>query len=143
MKLLNVRLLVSDMNASLAFYRDKLGFTQLFEDPDGDYTELSVGGTVTLALFGKTVMAEAVGTTNKPAQAEHQDTFVIAFEVDNVDETVAQLEAKGVVIDTPAQDRPLWMMRTAHLRDPDGNLIEILTGLAPAPEATTAEAVAA
>lgn len=45
MKLLNVRLLVSDMNASLAFYRYKLGFTQLFAAPDGEYTELSVSGT--------------------------------------------------------------------------------------------------
>ena len=131
MKLLNVRLLVNDMSASLAFYRDTMGFTQLFADPGGEYTELSAGPSVTIALFGKTHMAEAVGTTNKPAHAEHQDTFVIAFEVDNVDETVAQLEAKGVVIDTPAQDRPLWMMRTAHLRDPDGNLIEIMAGLAP------------
>ncbi len=125
------------------FTATQLGFKQLFVDPDGDYTELSAGQSVTIALFGKTHMAEAVGTAHRPASSEHQDTFVIAFEVDNVDETVAQLEAKGVVIDTPAQDRPLWMMRTAHLRDPDGNLIEILAGLAPAPEASVAEAIAA
>ena len=143
MKLLNIRLLVNDMNTSLAFYRDKLGLEQLFADPDGEYTELSVGGAVTLALFGKTHMAEAVGTTHKPAYGACQDACAIVFEVDNVDATVAQLEAKGVVIDTPAQDRPLWMMRTAHLRDPDGNLIEIITGLSPAPEAPLAAAAAA
>lgn len=130
MKLLNIRLLVADMNASLRFYRDTLGFEQLFADPDGEYTELSVGGAVTLALFGRTHMAEAVGTTHKPAFSACQDAFTLAFEVDDVDGTVARLEAKGVVMDTPAQDRPTWMMRTAHFRDPDGNLIEILTGLA-------------
>ena len=35
------------------------------------------------------------------------------------------LRAQGVALVAEPQDRSDWMIRTAHFRDPDGNLIEI------------------
>ena len=35
------------------------------------------------------------------------------------------MRARGVALVAEPQDCPDWMMRTAHFRDPDGNLIEI------------------
>ena len=129
MKMYNVRLLVKDTNTSVAFYRDILGFPVLFTDPDGVYTELTVGENMTLALFGRESMAQTIGTTHRPPYAECQDSVALIFSVENVDASVAELKAKGVTIEVEAIDRPDWMMRTAHFRDPGGNLIEINTGL--------------
>ncbi|MFV9644620.1 MAG: VOC family protein, partial [Desulfobacterales bacterium] len=47
------------------------------------------------------------------------------FEVPNVDKATQELKAKGVVFETEPTDRSVWGIRTAHFRDPDGNLIEI------------------
>jgi catechol 2,3-dioxygenase-like lactoylglutathione lyase family enzyme len=46
--------------------------------------------------------------------------------VDEVYELVK--EQNGIVVTQP-QDRPDWGIRTAHFRDPDGNLIEIYNNL--------------
>lgn len=43
----------------------------------------------------------------------------------NLNNTCRQVAAHGVELATPATDRPDWGIRTAHFRDPAGNLIEI------------------
>jgi catechol 2,3-dioxygenase-like lactoylglutathione lyase family enzyme len=58
-----------------------------------------------------------------------QDAVLLVFEVDNVDEAVEALKAKGVQFVSLPTDRPAWGMRTAHFRDPDGNLLEIFNAL--------------
>jgi catechol 2,3-dioxygenase-like lactoylglutathione lyase family enzyme len=50
---------------------------------------------------------------------------VLCFDVGDVDATHRALAGQGVVFLTPPTDRPAWMIRTAHFRDPDGNLVEI------------------
>jgi len=56
----------------------------------------------------------------------HPDQFSFSlFEVPNVDRASQELKTKGVVFETEPMDRPEWGIRTAHFRDPDGNLIEI------------------
>jgi len=49
----------------------------------------------------------------------------IKSSLSNVDEVTKELKAKGVVFETGPIDRSEWGIRTAHFRDPDGNLIEI------------------
>ncbi len=44
----------------------------------------------------------------------------VYFEVDNLDDTVQALEAKGVVFESSPKDQP-WLWREASLKDPDGN----------------------
>lgn len=51
------------------------------------------------------------------------------FEVDDVDVAYQQLRDKGITFVTEPLDRPDWGIRTAHFRDPDGNLIEIYNNL--------------
>ena len=120
----HVLLPVSDFPACFRFYRDVLGFTAGFGAEDDVYTEFSVGDQ-TLALFQRGLMAEAVGVADKPAAADAQDRSVLIFATDDVDKAAAGLRARGVALVAEPQDRPDWMMRTAHFRDPDGNLIEI------------------
>ncbi|HEY0737527.1 MAG TPA: VOC family protein [Herpetosiphonaceae bacterium] len=125
MRLTHVRLLVSDHDACLRFYRDTLGFELIMGGESQVYSELKAGDGVTLALFLRQFMAEAIGTQELPADARAQDRVVLTFEVESVDAAYDQLRERGVEFVAAPEDRPDWMIRTAHFRDPDGNLIEI------------------
>lgn len=51
--------------------------------------------------------------------------------MDNVDETYATLKAKGVQFVNQPSDMADWGMRVVHFRDPENNLIELFSPLAP------------
>ncbi len=81
--------IVSDMQRSVEFYRDKLGIPLKFQSPD--WTEFATG-TTTLALHGGGVPAEhpPSGDPSKTAGA-----CSIGFNVDDVDKTLRRAESKG------------------------------------------------
>jgi predicted enzyme related to lactoylglutathione lyase len=93
-------------------------------DEQENYADLDTGA-VGIALFSRPLMAEAVGTAGNPSTSDAQSPAALIFAVDDVDATVAQLEAMGVVLVTPPMDRPDWGIRTAHFYEPDRNLLEI------------------
>ncbi len=106
-----------------------LGFRPPFGDENEVYAEFDTGA-VTLALFRRDIMAEAVGTAGLPPAAKAQDSVAFIYSVPNVDEAVRELESRGVVFVAPPTDRDERGIRTAHLRDPVGNLIEFNATLA-------------
>lgn len=118
------RLLVTEFAACYRFYRDVLGFSPTFGAEEDVYADFNTGG-IGLALFRRELMAEAVGTAGLPSTAECQDRAAFIYEVDDVDQACNELQAKGVALATMPEDRPLWGIRTAHFRDPDGNLLEV------------------
>ena len=128
LKLTQVRLLVTAYEACFFFYRDVLGFPVNYGSEHEDYASFQTQDAM-VALYKRPLMAEVVGTSSLPAAVASQDRVVLHFQVDNVDQTVEQLRAKGVVIVQEPTDRPTWGSRTAHFRDPDGTLIEISQGL--------------
>ena len=118
MKLAQVRLLVWDMSASYRFYKDVLGLPTTWDDNPG-YAAFDVGPESTLAIFPRAEMGEAV-----ELRPEGGDGAVLVLTVETVDETAARLRALGAEVGEPV-DRRDWGIRVAHLRDPDGNLIEL------------------
>jgi catechol 2,3-dioxygenase-like lactoylglutathione lyase family enzyme len=48
------------------------------------------------------------------------DGIWLYFECESVDETVSELQQKGIVFDSLPTDQP-WLWREAHLKDPDNN----------------------
>lgn len=130
MKLTHVRLLVTDYAACFRFYRDVLGLPVGFGDESGPYGDFDAGGTF-IALYDRRLMDEAIGGSGKPLSADAMDRVLLSIAVDSVDDTFAALQAKGVGFVAEPTDRPDWGIRTAHLRDPDGNLIEIYKDLQP------------
>jgi lactoylglutathione lyase len=120
--LTHVRLLVQDYVSCYRFYRDVLGLKPRFKEENGVYEEFDAGN-VMLALFKRELMADVV--TSVPRPLHRSDQVVLCFNVANVDECHRQLTSQGVTFETPPHDQPNWMIRVAHLRDPDGNLIEI------------------
>ena len=107
-------IIVSDMDRSIEFYRDKLGMPLKFQSPD--WTEFLTGAT-TLALHGGGVRHEQApdGDTSKQA-----GTCSIGFNVEDLDQTFMALQAKGVVFVLPPKQREGEGIRLAVAVDPDG-----------------------
>ena len=125
MRLTHVRLLTGDFERALAFYRDVLGLEVSLE-VEGVYAELASGGSI-LAIYRRDLMAQVL---DEPAQGALG--AALTFEVDDVDASFASLKEKGVGFITEPHDQEAWFIRVAHLRDPDGNLIELNHPLTPA-----------
>ena len=132
LKYANARLLVRDFPASFSFYRDVLGFAPVLGGETDVYAEFEVGEAI-LALFPRSFMAGVLGTAGKPAASDGQDAMALVFAVEDVDQSYAELGARGVAFLTAPEDRPDWGIRTAHFRDPDGNLLEIYSPLCRTP----------
>lgn len=116
------RLLVSDFNACFVFYKDIMGFPIVTHDEKGGYAEFKVGD-MRFALFKRQDMAEIVGNTAKPPQAECQDQSALIFNVSDVEEAYQELRHKGVQFTITPMNNPNYSIKTAYLRDPDGMLI--------------------
>jgi len=122
MKLTHIRLLVNDIDACRDFYKSKLEFKEQLAVVEGIYYEF-VAGNCILALYKRELMESVAGVAISAMQAT--DKVVLTFEVENVDQVHKQLVAKGVKFETEPHDQDAWVLRVAHLRDPEGNLIEI------------------
>ncbi len=133
MRVEHTRLLVSNFGACFRFYRDVMGLTVTWGDEEDSYASFTdrEGNGPTLALFRRQAMAEVIGTAKLPPDAFCQDRFMLIVQVDDVDDTVEELGDRGVQFELGPQDFPDWGIRSAYLRDPDGNLIELSGALDP------------
>ncbi|MBW4615891.1 MAG: VOC family protein [Desmonostoc vinosum HA7617-LM4] len=128
LQLTHTRLLVSNFKDTFLFYRDLLRFDVDWGDENSGYAEFNTG-YVKLGLFKMELMAEVVPRVVQPSYVANQDRIALIFAVDNVDEVYQQVKDHGATVVTSPVDRPDWGIRTAHFRDPDGNLIEIYSNL--------------
>src|SRR5258705_4116148 len=105
---------VSDMQRAVEFYRDKLGIPLKFESPD--WTEFQTGAT-TLALHGG-----GVPRTHTPCAdpSKEAGTCSIGFNVEDVEKTFAELQAKGINFVMPPTQREGEGIKLAVCIDPDG-----------------------
>ena len=135
MKLINIRLLVSDFPAALKFWRDIMMLPMTFGDETMGYAYFDMGNAG-LELLSRDGFAASLGeATPPPIQVGHQ--AVIVFRVDDVDATYADLVKRGAKKIAAPVDRPVWQARTAHFSDPDGYLVEIYSQLQASDTPTT------
>jgi catechol 2,3-dioxygenase-like lactoylglutathione lyase family enzyme len=95
---------------------------------DGPYAHWDRGEQGALILFDRAAMAATIGTAHLPATTSPaQDAAMLICRVDTVDDALTLCLEHGATLVAAATDRPQWgpKLRTAHLRDPDGNLIEL------------------
>ncbi|HTZ91763.1 MAG TPA: VOC family protein [Streptosporangiaceae bacterium] len=118
-----VNLYTSDIEAGLRFYRDLLGFTETFRTPaEGvpSHVELELGGF--MVGLGTVEAARRVhGVDAVPGSP----AMVLVVWTDDVDVACAELAAAGVPVLQDPHDSGN-NNRSALLRDPDGNLVEIV-----------------
>lgn len=118
-----VILYTRDIEAGIRFYRDLLGFTETFRTPrDGtpEHVELQAGGfTVGLGTVEAAKRVHGVDALpGSPAMS-------LVIWTDDVDSACKDLAAAGVRFVQPPHDTGN-NNRNALLRDPDGNLVEIV-----------------
>ncbi len=111
-----VILYVSDLDTSIAFYRDVLGLPYKFQD--AGYAEFATHGT-RLGLYERRRAEWLTGQTVTPGPAAE-----VVFMVDDVDTHAKLLAQRGAAVISAPTDRP-WGHRTVHLADPDGFVVEL------------------
>jgi len=132
MDVLHLRLLVRDFAACFGFYDAVLpemaGAVRARGDASGPYASWDVGAEGVLVLFDQAAMAQVAGTSGLPARAaEAQDRVMLVSRVKDVDAAYDLCLRHGATPAVAPADRPEWGpgMRTAHVRDPEGNLWEL------------------
>ncbi|MCO1598218.1 VOC family protein [Micromonospora sp. RHAY321] len=118
-----VNLYTSDIEAGIRFYRDLLGFTETFRTPtEGvpEHVELRLGG-FTVGLGTVEAARRAHGVTAEPGRP----AMALVVWTHDVDAAFERLVAAGVSAIQPPHDAGNGN-RNALLRDPDGNLVEIV-----------------
>lgn len=98
---------VKDLDASLAWFADKLGFEELFRAPEAGWAE--AGTPAEGVSIGLNQGGDASGTGTTPV-----------FGVRDIQAARAELEAKGVSFEGDTVEIP-GMVRLATFIDPDGN----------------------
>jgi catechol 2,3-dioxygenase-like lactoylglutathione lyase family enzyme len=123
-----VNLYARDLERSLRFYRDVLGFAETFRTPKHGppaHVELRLG---TFTLGVATVEAlradHGISTGAGPPRSE------VVLWVDDVDRAVAWASAQGVRVLSPPHDFA-GVLRAAWLADPDGNPVQVVTRRTP------------
>lgn len=126
MKFLHTMVRVSDLDASLDFYCNKLGLKEVrrHESEAGRYTLVFLAAPDDEAKGAAAARAPLVELTyNWDPETYGEDRFFghLAYEVDDIYDTCARLQAAGVTINRPPRDG-----RMAFIRSPDLISIELL-----------------
>ena len=114
---------ISNLERSIKFYRDGLGFP-LSSASKGDVAFFKTGGAV-LALYPSEKLAE---DAHVPADGSGFRGVTLAHNVrsrEEVSQVLALAEAAGGKITKPAQDT-FWGGHGGYFADPDGHLWEVV-----------------
>jgi len=119
-----VNLYTADIEAGIHFYRDLLGFQETFRTPtEGipEHVELILDG------FGLGLgTVEAARRVHGVDPTPGTPAMVIVIWTDDFERAFAELSAAGAPVVQPPHDTGS-RNRNALLRDPDGNLVEIVS----------------
>lgn len=118
-----VNLYTRDIEAGLRFYRDLLGFRETFRTPkEGtpEHVELTLNG-FGLGLGTVEAAKRVHGVDSLPGSP----AMVIVVWSDDIDRAFERLTSNGTPVVQPPHDTGS-RNRNALLRDPDGNLVEIV-----------------
>jgi lactoylglutathione lyase len=122
-----VNLYTRDIEAGLRFYRDLLGFKETFRTPaEGipEHVELTLSG------FGLGLgTVEAAKRVHGVDASPGSPAMIVVVWTEDVDHAFEELTSAGTPVIQPPHDTGN-NNRNALLRDPDGNLVEIVAKIA-------------
>ena len=120
MNLISLRIITADPKPLVAFYAAVTGitptwFTEDFAELTTPAGTLAIASTRTLALFGDNIARPAANAS-----------VIVEFITPDVDTDFVRLAAQNYVFEQSPTTMP-WGNRSALLRDPDGNLVNLFT----------------
>ena len=120
MNLISLRIITADPKPLVAFYADVTGitptwFTEDFAELATPSGTLAIASTRTLALFGDNIARPAANAS-----------VIVEFITPDVDADFVRLAAQNFAFEQSPTTMP-WGNRSALLRDPDGNLVNLFT----------------
>lgn len=125
MRYLHTMIRVSNLESSLDFFCNKLGFTEVkrMESEAGRFSliYLAAPGDMPAAAEKEAPLVELTYNWDPEAYTGGRNFGHLAFEVKDIYITCAKLQAAGIVINRPPRDG-----RMAFIRTPDGISIEFL-----------------
>ncbi len=113
------QLRTTDLEASINFYVDKLGFELEFR-----YEDFYAGIRVGDSFFHLKLVDDKDPSIPFVAAGEHLHLF---FPTDNVDELAETLTARGVALKTPVTETP-WGTKQFYLEDNQGHVLAFSEG---------------
>lgn len=125
MRYLHTMVRVHDLEKALQFYTGIFGLreTHRIENEQGRFTLVFLAAPADFAAARETKapLLELTYNWDKETYDSGRNFGHLAYEVDNIYETCAQLQKKGVVINRPPRDGYM-----AFIKSPDGISIELL-----------------
>lgn len=125
MQFLHTMVRVQDLDASLDFYCNKLGLVQVkrsdYEEGRFSLVYLAAPGDAEQARQNSRPTLELTYNWDPESYEGGRNFGHLAYEVEDIYATCAQLQAAGVIINRPPRDGYM-----AFIRSPDGISIELL-----------------
>ena len=119
----HIAIIAGDLDRSLRFYTEVLGFTVLRhvyrEERRSHKVDLALDGTYLIELF---TFPDA---PPRPSYPEAKGLRHLAFSVERLDDCIRELEAKGVQVE-PVRTDPYTGCRCTFFADPDGLPLELV-----------------
>jgi lactoylglutathione lyase len=120
-----IALFVTDVERSVAFYRDALGFE--FTSTQPDQAEGRVG-RLRVGLYDRRWLVQLLGPSAATPIRGH--SFLLSMGVPDLEAHYQHLQHLGVTILKPPQEMS-WGQRLLFLADPDGNILELVESADP------------
>ena len=112
--------IVEDVPAAVAFYRDTLGF-KIKQQMGDDYVVFEVPGILHFGVWSRAAAAEA--TFGDRAAADSVPLgYTLEFEVDDLDQTAADVDDSQCVLVQPPHTEP-WGQKTCRAIAPGGGIL--------------------
>jgi predicted enzyme related to lactoylglutathione lyase len=108
-------ILSADLERLMTFYTTLFNATPVARVPR-EGPALYVGLQIGSSMLGLVADAEAA--------SEGASRILLSVDVDNIDDLLEQVDDAGGSVLGPPSDMP-WGQRVAHLRDPDGNTVNL------------------
>ncbi len=123
-----VAIIVSEMEVSLSWYRDVLGFEVMNQVsvPERGFKQANLfRGKMDIELIElNTTISQEEALTNHPATTRIKGIFKVGFQVNDFDEWFLHLSSKKVEFGGSVITHPDSGKRMLIIKDPDGNRIQ-------------------
>ncbi|KAJ3042121.1 hypothetical protein HDV00_008204 [Rhizophlyctis rosea] len=135
-KFTQLRILTTNFARSFQFYNTTLSLPLKNGSQTGPYACFTLPNSSDIALFDRSAMLASlfssetdsaghnVSSMNEPQGAE-PGAFVLVLKVDNVEDVLQEVQAKGAEVVKGVTERKEWGLKSGHIRAPEGTLIEL------------------